>query len=135
MPDVLGMHHEIDFFTHRNHQFTGRDVIAGWYVVLRIKTEEVRVTFINFVGMDLPEFAVRTGIAEIEGKLSGLSLHLQRIGRCGFEIHCAPCLRSRQSESENFRTHEQKSNDHHRGRAAWESLRRATLAVGKLPHE
>src|SRR5438309_1080789 len=30
--------------------------------------------------MDLPEFAIRTGIAEVEGKLSGLSLHRRRVG-------------------------------------------------------
>jgi len=87
-----------------------------------VKFEIGHVLFIDIVGYSkllineqseqiqtLKEIVRRTEqfrLAEVEGKLSGLSLHRQRVGGCGFEVHHSPGFRSHHAEGKDFRTNE-----------------------------
>src|ERR1700694_4438514 len=80
---VLSVHHQMNLFVHRDDELAGLDVVARRNVVLRIKSEEIRVALINLLGMDYAELPIGSGISEVKRELPGLNLNGQRIRRSG----------------------------------------------------
>ncbi len=56
MPDVLGVHQQVDFVVHRNRHFGGHNVVFGVLVVGQIKTKKVRVRSLISSGWSGPNF-------------------------------------------------------------------------------
>src|ERR1700723_1840206 len=113
MADVLGMQSEQDGVIHRDNQRTYYHVVASRHIVRRIQTEVISVAIVDLVGMEPAKLAVRTGVAEIKGKLLGLNVNMQGIRSGRRDVDRGPRLRTDEGESQNLDTdHKDRSDDH-----------------------
>src|SRR5271165_6302290 len=127
MPNVLGMHEQLNFPVHRYHKFAGHNVIAGFDFVGGVQPEIVLIAFIDFVGMNGPKLSVGPRIAEVESKLLRLRLNLDGVGLGGREVYVRPSLLSHYAEGEDFRADKDKRSDDRHFRPARKTLQRATF--------
>src|SRR2546425_3368964 len=84
MSNILCVHEQMNLPIHWNTELGGHNVVLGVGIVVRIKTKYILGRLTNLLRMKRTELSIRTGIAEIESKLSGLNLN----GHSGtFEAH------------------------------------------------
>src|SRR5882762_2551899 len=113
MSDVLSVHQQLDFAIYWDDKLRGYDVITGLYVVCGIETEEIGISFIDFIRMQRTKFCINARIAEIERELAGLSLNLHGIRLRRSEINVSPSFLSKNAEGENLRTNQNERSGHH----------------------
>src|ERR1700736_4837913 len=101
------MHQQVNLAVHRNGHLSGYDVVFGILVVSRIIPKDVGLGLVDLVGVKWPKVSVRTGIAEIKGKLSRLHLDWHGIGRGRSEIDTRPSLRSEHTQRQHLSAQQQ----------------------------
>src|SRR5580765_686572 len=107
MSNILRMHEQMDFLVHRDSHLGGHDVVFGIRIMFGVETIEILRSLINELGVNGAELSIRTGVAEIESKLSGLDLDGHGVGRRRRQIYVGPGLHSEDSKGQDFSAHKQ----------------------------
>src|SRR5580704_6798778 len=106
MPEILGVHEQVDFFVDRDSHLSGYNVVLGIGIVVGIETKEILCAFVDQLGMSGAEFSIRTGITKIKRELSGLHLNRDGVSRGRREINLGPSLHSEDSQRQDFRSYQ-----------------------------
>src|ERR1700723_238373 len=136
MAHILGMQHQQDGFVHRDGQRTDHDIVAGRHIVRGVQSKVISAAVVNLIRVDAAEYAVGTGVTEIEGELLGLDVNFQRV-RIGWrDVDRTPSFRAHEGQRKNFESDQNNRECDQRSRTAGKDFNfPAARSVARSPHE
>src|SRR5437868_12712361 len=81
MSKILRVHKQADLAVCGNRKLCGHNVNLGIRIMIDIQTIKILVGLVNLLRMERAELSIRSGVAEVKGKLPGLHLRRKSIGR------------------------------------------------------
>jgi hypothetical protein len=96
---VLRADQQVHFVVHRNRERGNYDVVLARWIV-RVNAQRISGGSTDLFRIELAEFSIGAGIAEIENKLVAGDFNLNRVGRRRSEAHFRPGFMAHQSEPE-----------------------------------
>src|SRR5882672_10471408 len=70
-----------------------------------VEPEEFLSTFVDSFRVNGAKLSIRPGVAKIKRELSGLNLDWHGVRRGRSEVHVGPCLYAKNSEGQDFHSH------------------------------
>ena len=81
MSNIFRMHEQMNFLVHGDRHLGGHNVVFGIRIIGSIETKEILRSLVDEFRVKGAELSIRTGVAEIESKLSCLDLDGHGVGR------------------------------------------------------